>query len=203
MAHQNDKAAAKKSSKRKNLKTTTKKQSKIDSRIAVEENHENEFEDSDYDEFDQHQELADEEVTEKKQHKSRSSSTSSFSETSFFYTSDKFFNTFEDDEIIYYIQRKYPTFDFDNSSDTIMRKTIIEILNDTKFMTEVLERYNMNIYDFFKFLFRYDQDIFKGLFFKRIKKALKYKKYAIAAKRLSYSARKQLSKKKLKFMQTV
>lgn len=37
-----------------------------------------------------------------------------------------------------------------------MRKTIIEILNDTKFMTEVLERYNMNIYDFFKFLFRYD-----------------------------------------------
>lgn len=30
-------------------------------------------------------------------------SSSSLSETNFFYTSDKFFNTFEDDEITYYI----------------------------------------------------------------------------------------------------
>jgi len=77
-----------------------------------------------------------------------------------------------------------------------MRKTIIEILNDVKFMTELLDRYGMNIYDFFKFLFRYDMNIFKGLFFKRLKKALKYKKYAVEVKKQSYIIKKKASKKR-------
>lgn len=38
-----------------------------------------------------------------KSSRSESGASSTLSETNFFYTSDKFFNTFEDDEITYYI----------------------------------------------------------------------------------------------------
>lgn len=200
MALKNNNLAKKKS---KSSKKTSQLSSKRLLKNAVSSQKQiSEFEDNDddYDEFMQQKDSS-ENSKDSKSKSSRSesiASSSSLSETNFFYTSDKFFNTFEDDEITYYIQCKYPTFDFENSSDTVMRKTIIEILNDTKFMTEVLERYNMNIYDFFKFLFRYDQNIFKGLFFKRIRKALKYKKYATTAKKLLYSERKHLSKKMLR-----
>lgn len=129
-----------------------------------------------------------------------SSNASSFMQpdTSFFYTSDKFLISFEDKEIVEYIQQKYPLFNVDKQNDTVMRKTIIEMLNDVKFMTNLLERYGLNIYDFFKFLFRYDVNIFKGLFFKRLKKALKYKKYAVEMKKQSYVARRKASKKACK-----
>lgn len=116
-------------------------------------------------------------------------------DTSFFYTSDKFIVSFEDKDITSYIQKKYPMFNVEQQNDTVMRKTIIEMLNDVKFMTCLLDRYGMNIYDFFKFLFRYDMNIFKGLFFKRLKKALKYKKYAVEVKKQSYIAKKKASKK--------
>lgn len=200
MALKNDNLSKKKSkSSKKSSKLSSKRLLKnaVSSQKQISEFEDN---DDDYDEFMQQKDSS-ENSKDSKSKSSRSesmASSSSLSETNFFYTSDKFFNTFEDDEITYYIQCKYPTFDFENSSDTVMRKTIIEILNDTKFMTEVLERYNMNIYDFFKFLFRYDQNIFKGLFFKRIRKALKYKKYATTAKKLLYSERKHLSKKMLR-----
>ena len=197
MALNNDNLSKKKNKRsKKSSKLTSKKQLKND---VSDQKQISKFEenDDDYDEFMQQKDSSEKSKdNESKLSRNESiASSPSLSETNFFYTSDKFFNTFEDDEITYYIQCKYPTFDFENSNDIVMRKTIIEILNDTKFITEVLDRYNMNIYDFFKFLFRYDQNIFKGLFFKRIRKALKYKKYATTAKKLLYSERKHLSKK--------
>ena len=202
MALNNDNLSKKKNKRsKKSSKLTSKKQLKSDVSYQKQIS---KFEDNDddYDEFMQQKdslEKSKDNESKLSRNESIASSPSSLSETNFFYTSDKFFNTFEDDEITYYIQCKYPTFDFENSNDIVMRKTIIEILNDTKFITEVLDRYNMNIYDFFKFLFRYDQNIFKGLFFKRIRKALKYKKYATTAKKLLYSERKHLSKKLQKY----
>ena len=197
MALNNNNLSKKKNKRsKKSSKLTSKKQLKND---VSDQKQISKFEenDDDYDEFMQQKDSSEKSKdNESKLSRNESiASSPSLSETNFFYTSDKFFNTFEDDEITYYIQCKYPTFDFENSNDIVMRKTIIEILNDTKFITEVLDRYNMNIYDFFKFLFRYDQNIFKGLFFKRIRKALKYKKYATTAKKLLYSERKHLSKK--------
>ena len=199
MALNNDNLSKKKNKRsKKSSKLTSKKQLKSD---VSDQKQISKFEDNDDDDYDEFMQQKDSSEKSKdnesklSRNESIASSPSSLSETNFFYTSDKFFNTFEDDEITYYIQCKYPTFDFENSNDIVMRKTIIQILNDTKFITEVLDRYNMNIYDFFKFLFRYDQNIFKGLFFKRIRKALKYKKYATTAKKLLYSERKQLSKK--------
>ena len=197
MALNNNNLSKKKNKRsKKSSKLTSKKQLKND---VSDQKQISKFEDNDddYDEFMQQKDSSEKSKdNESKLSRNESiASSPSLSETNFFYTSDKFFNTFEDDEITYYIQCKYPTFDFENSNDIVMRKTIIEILNDTKFITEVLDRYNMNIYDFFKFLFRYDQNIFKGLFFKRIRKALKYKKYATTAKKLLYSERKHLSKK--------
>ena len=199
MALNNDNLSKKKNKRsKKSSKLTSKKQLKSDVSYQKQISKFEDNDDDDYDEFMQQKDSSEkskDNESKLSRNESIASSPSSLSETNFFYTSDKFFNTFEDDEITYYIQCKYPTFDFENSNDIVMRKTIIEILNDTKFITEVLDRYNMNIYDFFKFLFRYDQNIFKGLFFKRIRKALKYKKYATTAKKLLYSERKQLSKK--------
>ena len=199
MALNNDNLSKKKNKRsKKSSKLTSKRLLKSD---VSDQKQISKFEDNDDDDYDEFMQQKDSSEKSKdnesklSRNESIASSPSSLSETNFFYTSDKFFNTFEDDEITYYIQCKYPTFDFENSNDIVMRKTIIQILNDTKFITEVLDRYNMNIYDFFKFLFRYDQNIFKGLFFKRIRKALKYKKYATTAKKLLYSERKQLSKK--------
>ena len=107
-------------------------------------------------------------------------------ETNFFYTSDKFINSFEDDEIIEYIQQKYPMFKDVESDDTMTRKTIIDMLNDSKFMTKLLSYYNMTIFDFIKFLFRQESSLFKGQFIKRISKSLKRKKYVVQDKKQAF-----------------
>ena len=161
----------------------------------------NDDEDEDGDDVDEDE---DENENEESDSKSKGSCSSAGSqnyspETSFFYTSDKFINSFEDDEITKYIQEKFPLFRSDDANDAILRKTIIEILNDVRFMTKLLEYYNMTIFDFFKYLYRQESSLFKGQFLKRLQKAMKYKKYAITAKKQAfrYSPRHK-SKRKAK-----
>ena len=161
----------------------------------------NDDEDEDGDDVDEDE---DENENEESDSKSKGSCSSTGSqnyspETSFFYTSDKFINSFEDDEITKYIQEKFPLFRSDDANDAILRKTIIEILNDVRFMTKLLEYYNMTIFDFFKYLYRQESSLFKGQFLKRLQKAMKYKKYAITAKKQAfrYSPRHK-SKRKAK-----
>lgn len=117
---------------------------------------------------------------------SSSSQSQARPETNFFYTSDKFINAFEDDEIIKYIQQKYTMFKDVDVDDTMMRKTIIDMLNDSKFMVKLLKYYNMTIFDFIKFLFRQEPSLFKGQFVKRISKSLKYKKYVSQDKKQAF-----------------
>lgn len=162
-----------------------------------------EDEDGDGDDVDEDED-EDENENEESDSKSKRSCSSTGSqnyspETSFFYTSDKFINSFEDDEITKYIQEKFPLFRSDDANDAILRKTIIEILNDVRFMTKLLEYYNMTIFDFFKYLYRQESSLFKGQFLKRLQKAMKYKKYAITAKKQAfrYSPRHK-SKRKAK-----
>lgn len=124
--------------------------------------------------------------TKSEEKNSSSSQSQARPETNFFYTSDKFINAFEDDEIIEYIQQKYTMFKDINVDDTIMRKTIIDMLNDSKFMVKLLKYYNMTIFDFIKFLFRQEPSLFKGQFVKRISKSLKYKKYVSQDKKQAF-----------------
>lgn len=161
----------------------------------------NDDEDEDGDDGDEDEDENENEESDSKSKGSHSSTGSqNYSpETSFFYTSDKFINAFEDDEITKYIQEKFPLFRSDDANDAILRKTIIEILNDVRFMNKLLEYYNMTIFDFFKYLYRQESSLFKGQFLKRLQKAMKYKKYAITAKKQAfrYSPRHK-SKRKAK-----
>lgn len=109
----------------------------------------------------------------------------------FFYTNDKFISTFEDSEILKYLRSFYPVFMRDPSDFSTQKKQIIEMLSNAKFMDAFLKRYDITIFEFFKFLFRLEPDLFKGSFLKRVQKAMKYKKYAVNAKRTSYSERKR------------
>ena len=54
-------------------------------------------------------------------------------------------------------------------------------------MTYILETYNMNVMDFFCFLFRLCPSVFKGFFVKKVQKALKNKRYARSVKFATYS----------------
>jgi len=53
----------------------------------------------------------------------------------------------------------------------------MNILNDERFLCQLLMKYQMTIMDFFRFLFRQDQSIFKTPFNKRVKQAIRGKSY--------------------------
>jgi hypothetical protein len=38
------------------------------------------------------------------------------------------------------------------------------MLSDSRFMAGLLERYDMNVFDFFKLMFRLDPELFRGAF---------------------------------------
>lgn len=116
----------------------------------------------------------------------------------FFYTNDKFITRFEDDDILDYLKVHYPLFMKNPLDFQTQKKQILEMLQNAQFMDDLLNYYDMNIYEFFKFLFRLEPDLFRGSFLKRVQKAMRYKKYAIKAKRCSYAERKRASIKKSK-----
>lgn len=67
-----------------------------------------------------------------------------------------------------YLQRAYPLFMRNPSDLTTQKKQILEMLQNAKFMEDFLSYYDMSIYDFFKYLFRIEPDIFKGSFLTRV-----------------------------------
>lgn len=97
----------------------------------------------------------------------------------FFYTNDKYFTQFDDKEIIASVQQKYPEFMKVGTSDTDLKHIIIDIIEDKKFVDALLELFNINIQEFFKFIFRCDTSIFKGQFLNKIQKTLEANGYDI------------------------
>ena len=121
----------------------------------------------------------------------------------FFYTNDKFITRFEDDDILNYLKARYPLFMKDPSDLQCQKKQILDMLQNAHFMDELLSYYDIDIYEFFKFLFRLEPDLFKGSFLKRIQKAMRYKKYAIKAKRCSFIERRKARLKNFKCVKKV
>ena len=97
----------------------------------------------------------------------------------FFYTNDKFINSFDDNDIISYIHEKYPEFMKIGCKDIEIKKHIIMMLQDKTFINNVLEYFNLSLFDFFQFLFRRDTSIFKGPFLNKVARIVKEKKYKI------------------------
>lgn len=98
-------------------------------------------------------------------------------ETSFFYTSDKFINSLDNDSIMHTIQSKYENVHVDNT-DSIIRKNIVLFLNDESFVEYILQHYNITILDLFKLLYQQFSSLFKGPYLKKIRKTISNKRYA-------------------------
>ena len=71
---------------------------------------------------------------------------------------------FEDSEITEYLQHAHADFEPSLHDDSKLKKAIIDILNDIPLMEKTLGRYNMTVLDFFKYLYRTEPLIFRGLF---------------------------------------
>lgn len=89
----------------------------------------------------------------------------------FFTTNEKYLNALDNDEILEFVQLKYPNIQV-NNADLLIKKTIIELLNDKTFMTYTLNRFSINIYDFFKIFYKDYSNLFKGAFLKKIRNSL-------------------------------
>lgn len=112
----------------------------------------------------------------------------------FFYINDGFITRFEDDDILAYIQQKFPEFRPGQGKESALRNSVLAMLKDSAFMTALLERYSLNVFEFFKFLFRMDSSIYRGSFIQKVQKAISRKKYA-SVKRHSYAFQKQVRKR--------
>lgn len=119
-----------------------------------------------------------EDISENSQNQNVSSSSLEYNvETRFFYTSDKFINSLDNDSIMRTIQSKYENVHVDNT-DSIIRKNIVFFLNDESFVEYILQHYNITILDLFKLLYQQFSSLFKGPYLKKIRKTISNKQYA-------------------------
>ena len=124
-------------------------------------------------------------------------STSGATYSKFFYSNEYTIDNFDDPQLYEVLSQKYPGLLASEESEVVKRNAIITLLNDVEVMQKILEKYNMTILDFFKFLFRMCPSVFKGLFVKKVQKTLKDKPYAQSIKFGKYHfARKKSSSKK-------
>ena len=80
------------------------------------------------------------------------------------------------------ILKKYPRLSTSNT-DSIIKKALIEMLNDEAFVSEILSYYNISIYDLFKMLHKTYSSIFKGTYLKKVKSNLEGKSYVSKKRR--------------------
>ena len=98
-------------------------------------------------------------------------------ETSFFYTNDKYINSLDDNEIINRITLRYPDFNQQNK-DTQLKKIFLQLLDDEEFILNTLDYYNINIYDFFKIIYKNYSALFNTLFIKKVREKIQNHTYA-------------------------
>lgn len=82
----------------------------------------------------------------------------------FFYTDDGFVDSFEDGEILRYIRSRFPEYVPNSENPFEAKRALLSMLGDSRFMTGLLKRYDMNVLDFFRFMFRLDPELFRGVF---------------------------------------
>lgn len=97
-------------------------------------------------------------------------------QNSFFYTDESFIIDFDDRQILNYIQIKFPNFGI-NSNYPIFKQNIFNFLEDDKFVQTVMSRFELNSNELFKFMFRLEPSVFKGIFMKKVKELILNKKY--------------------------
>ena len=104
----------------------------------------------------------------------------------FFYTDSKFFASLDNKEIMSAILQKYPLLCQDQT-DAVIKKQIVAFLNDSVFIEQLMEFYNLTVYDMFRVLYTQYGTMFKGPFLKKVKSQLDGKQYAtVTRKKRSY-----------------
>lgn len=96
---------------------------------------------------------------------------------SFFYSNNKIFEQMDVLEILAHITKKYPNFSTENK-DSVIKKALIEIINDDEFIKNILKQYDISLFDLFKMFYRNYSSLFKGQYLKKLKLKLETKSYA-------------------------
>ena len=97
-------------------------------------------------------------------------------DNSFFYTNDKRINAIDESEIISRMLIQYPDFNQQNK-DTQLKKLFLQMLDDDVFILDILDYFNLTIYDFFKIIYKNYSSLFNALFIKKVKEKLQNCKY--------------------------
>jgi hypothetical protein len=95
---------------------------------------------------------------------------------SFYYTNERHIKKMDDVFILSKIQEKYPELTQD-SSENILKSVITLIMNDTKYMEEIENEYNLNSCDILKIIYRNYEYVFNACFITKLQKLMQRKKY--------------------------
>jgi hypothetical protein len=109
----------------------------------------------------------------------------STSEMSFFCTQDKTLKNYDNAEVISFIVSKFPGMK-DSNPDPMIKKSMLEMFDSKDFINELLEYYNITIYDLFKILYDIYSSVFRGQFIKKIKNKMRYRDYAKITRQKRY-----------------
>lgn len=94
----------------------------------------------------------------------------------FSYSQENQLRRFDDDVILASITEKYPDFN-PESKDLTLRQVLVMFIDDSKYVNEVLEHWDIDIMDLFKIIFRKYQHIFSPCYTAKLHKILAYKHY--------------------------
>lgn len=108
----------------------------------------------------------------------------------FFYTDDRFFETFDDKNLYAKVCYRWPALHEDQKNLQYKRSAILELLSDEEFMIELNDQYGMNAFDVISFLFRMCPSLFKGIFIKKVQNVVQKTDYAKKLKKHKYKIAK-------------
>lgn len=75
------------------------------------------------------------------------------------------------------IHEKFPNMAAKDLADAQMRLEMLNVINDSRFMKQFLAKYDIDVFYFFRLMYRFYSHLFNATFVKKIQKNLKYKKY--------------------------
>lgn len=94
-----------------------------------------------------------------------------------FYSSDFLYKYIDDDDIMYAVEKQYKEFN-SKTTDSVLRKTFIEMLNNENFINFILKKYSINLQDLICIIYRNYSSMFsRPSFVKNIVAAISDKSY--------------------------
>lgn len=94
----------------------------------------------------------------------------------FFCTDDPFITKLDDRQILAYVARREPGIT-DTPGSPAFKQAVVSFLADGDFVELVMDEFDLSAQDLFKFLFRIDPSVFKGMFMKKVKEIVSGRRY--------------------------